>query len=176
MVSEFWHDGHGFIGWAVPFRGSLPPAWSWLFNLTLRNDAVHLLEHACFLVTALLFWSQIIDQRLMPARLPYARRALYSVMTAAASNLLAMYFVFTPKPVYSAYVSAAHRPFGITALADQQFAGGLMWVPVLFLFGGASAVCFFKALTEDERHADSVTATTMSYSVLIPSGDGTIVG
>jgi cytochrome c oxidase assembly factor CtaG len=128
--------------------------WHWhvLFDLTLRNDGVHLFEHLCFLGTAIMFWSQVIDQRAIHPRLGYLHRALFTVLTAAAGNFLAMYLVFTPKPLY-AYARIAHRPFGMTALGDQQIAGALMWVPVLLLFGGAFAVCLFKALAEDEREA-----------------------
>jgi cytochrome c oxidase assembly factor CtaG len=140
--------------------------WNWLFNLTLQYDAVHLLEHLCFLVTAILFWSQVINQRALHARLSYTQRAAYTVITAAASNFLAMYFVFTPKPLYTAYAHIAHRPFGMTALGDQQVAGAIMWVPVLFLFGGAFAVCLYKALGEDEGETSAVPPGETPYSMV----------
>jgi cytochrome c oxidase assembly factor CtaG len=144
--------------------------WSLLFNLTLQNDTVHLVEHLCFLGTALLFWSQVIDQRAVHVRLSYAARAVYTVLTAAASNVLAMYFVFTPKPLYAAYASPAHRLYGMTPLGDQQIAGAIMWVPVLFLFGGAFAVCLYKALAEDEE-AEVVPAAGMPYSTVFAPPD-----
>jgi cytochrome c oxidase assembly factor CtaG len=31
--------------------------------------------------------------------------------------------------VYGAYAALAHRPGGLSALADQQLAAGVMWVP-----------------------------------------------
>jgi putative membrane protein len=147
--------------------------WSRLFNLTLQNDGVHLLEHVCFLVTALLFWSQVISQRAMPARLSYAKRAVYTVLTAAASNILAMYFVFAPKPLYTAYAQLPTRPYGMTALGDQQIAGAIMWVPVLFLFGGAFVICLYKALAEDEG-ADAVPVLGTPYSTLFGDGERTM--
>jgi cytochrome c oxidase assembly factor CtaG len=140
--------------------------WSRLFNLTLQNNAVHLLEHLCFLVTALLFWGQVIDQRAIHPRLSYARRAVYTVITAAASNVLAMYFVFAPRPLYTAYADLTSRPFGMTALGDQQIAGAIMWVPVLFLFGGAFAVCLYKALDETDDQADAVSVSGTPYSTV----------
>lgn len=128
--------------------------WSYLFNLTLTNDTVHFTEHTCFLVTSLLFWAQIIDQRAIHIRLSYVRRALYGVFAGAAGNVLAMFLVFAPKPLYG-YASLTSRPYGMTALGDQQIAGAIMWVPVLFIFGGVFAVCLFKALQEDERQSDA---------------------
>ncbi|MGH2441764.1 MAG: cytochrome c oxidase assembly protein [Chloroflexota bacterium] len=147
-------------------------AWHWnkLFNLTLQNQAVHDLEHVCFLVTGLLFWGQIIDQRPMHARLSYAQRAIYTVVTAFGSNLLAMYFVFTLRPVYAAYAAVAHRPGGLTAVADQQYAGAIMWVPALLLFGGACVVCVYKWLGEDEDSNPAVAVPAAPYSVLLTPG------
>jgi cytochrome c oxidase assembly factor CtaG len=60
-----------------------------------------------------------------------------------------MYFVFSPRRL-PYYAAVAHRPLGISALADQQFAGALMWVPVLFIFGGAAVVCFVLWLREQD--------------------------
>jgi putative membrane protein len=140
--------------------------WSPLFNLTLDNDTLHLCEHGCFLVTAFMFWSQIIGQRGLHSRLGYAHRAVYTAVTALTSNLLAMYFVFAPKPLYSAYAALPVRPYGMTVLGDQQIAGAIMWVPVLFLFGGAFIVCLYKALGEDEAPPSDVPLGSTPYSTL----------
>ena len=131
--------------------------WSRLFDLTLRNDTVHVLEHLCFLVTAVLFWGQLIDQRGFHSRLAYVPRALYAVAAGAAGNVLAMYFVFAPKPVYAGYAQLPRRLYGMSVLGDQQTAGAIMWIPVLFVFGAAFAIFLFKALQEDERLADATT-------------------
>lgn len=148
--------------------------WSWLFDLTLRNEIVHLTEHICFLLTALLWWSQVVDQRVVHARLSYAQRAVFTVLTAAASNVLALYFVFAPHPVYVAYTDLASRPYGMTVLGDQQIAGAVMWVPVLFVFGGAFAMCLYKALAEDERTSGSSPLGGMPYTTVFASSDATI--
>jgi cytochrome c oxidase assembly factor CtaG len=34
-----------------------------------------------------------------------------------------------PHPLYDAYAQLSHRPGGLSALADQQLAAGVMWVP-----------------------------------------------
>jgi putative membrane protein len=125
--------------------------WSYLFNLTLQNQTVHDLEHVCFLGTALLFWSQVIEQRPLHIRMSYIQRAVYVVLVGAAGNLLAMYFVFATKPLYQQYAGLSPRPFGMSALTDQQLAGALMWVPVLFVFLAAFSVLAYKWLGEDEE-------------------------
>lgn len=139
--------------------------WNFLWNLTLRNDMVHAVEHMCFLFTALLLWTQVIDQRALHPRLTYFQRAIFTILVGAAGNLLAMYFVFSTVPVYS-YARELHRPFGMTALGDQQIAGATMWVPVLLLFSGAFAVFMYRGLAEDANQGEAVSAGAPQYSLL----------
>ena len=55
--------------------------------------------------------------------------ALLAVFTAGfQSTILAALLTFTIDPWYPPYTSTAPA-FGMTALADQQLAGGIMWVP-----------------------------------------------
>src|SRR5579884_1466069 len=140
--------------------------WHWdvLFNLTLRNQAVHDLEHVCFLSTALLLWSQIIDQKPIHARMTYLARAGYILLVGAAGNLLAMYFVFAQRPLYAQYANLFPRPFGMGALMDQQLAGALMWVPVLFVFAIAFCICLYKWLGDEQRSTE--VGTVPAYRLL----------
>jgi putative membrane protein len=133
--------------WAAPLRalGSLfarpVPAWiafnvvlvAWhipaLYDATLADKAVHDLEHATFLVAGLLFWLQVIDSRPVRARLGYGARAVYVTAALLVSWVLAIVLAFASSPLYHAYSGLAHRPGGLSALADQQLAAGMMWVP-----------------------------------------------
>ena len=49
-----------------------------LFDLTLRNEGVHDVEHALFLVTALLFWAHLAPTARRP-RLRAPQRIAYGV-------------------------------------------------------------------------------------------------
>lgn len=139
--------------------------WSYLFNLTLSSGVVHVGEHLCFLLTALLLWTQVIDQRALHPRLTYFQRAIYTILVGSLSNLLAMYFVFSTVPLYK-YARVIHRPFGLTALGDQQLAGGIMWVPVLFLFSGAFAAFMYLGLAADAQQSDPVPSAGAPYKLL----------
>ena len=53
--------------------------------------------------------------------------------------VIALVLIFAASPLYPAYAHLAHRPGGISALTDQQLAGGVMLVPgslsmTLFVF------------------------------------------
>jgi putative membrane protein len=122
-----------------------------LYDLTLRNQAVHDAEHALFLVTGILFWAQLLPSWPLHRRLDFGGRLVYTLGASLASWLLAVVLAFSPMPLYSAYADLPSRPGGISALGDQRLAAGVMWVPgsipfalaILFdvyrLLGGAGA-------------------------------------
>jgi putative membrane protein len=97
-----------------------------LYDLTLRNSAVHYLEHGLFVTLGLLFWLQVLDSPPLHARLGPLGRALYTTAGAATGWVLALVLAFARAPLYPAYASLSHRPGGISALADQQLAAGVM--------------------------------------------------
>ena len=66
-----------------------------------------------------------------PWRSPLADvpRAVYVGLAMVVSWMLAIAFAVSTAPVYAPYADEASRPGGLTALADQQLAAGVMWVP-----------------------------------------------
>ena len=55
-------------------------------------------------------------------------RIAYVVSAMIVGWVLAITLVLVPHPLYPHYAMLAHRPGGISALTDQQLAGGVMWV------------------------------------------------
>ncbi len=100
-----------------------------LFDATLSSSALHALEHTLFFCAALLFWKQVIYSPPLRARLSDPERVLYAVGGMVVSWVLAVVIALAPHPLYSFYAHLAARPGGISALADQQIAAGVMWVP-----------------------------------------------
>jgi cytochrome c oxidase assembly factor CtaG len=108
-----------FVAWHIPAA----------YDATLRHPLIHALEHATFFGTALLFWTRVIDSPPWRTRLSEVPRAVYLGMAMVVSWVLAITFALSTSPVYAPYAEEATRPGGITALADQQLAAGVMWVP-----------------------------------------------
>ncbi|MDX6400401.1 MAG: putative rane protein [Gaiellaceae bacterium] len=98
-----------------------------LYDLTLRNSAVHYAEHVSFVLLGLLFWSQVLNSPPFHPRLNAFGRVIYTAAGAGASWLLAIVLTFATTPFYPAQ-SAGHRG-GLSALADQQLAAGVMLGP-----------------------------------------------
>jgi putative membrane protein len=107
------------LGWHIPF----------LFDATLRSGTLHALEHTLFFATALMFWKQVIPSPPLRVRLADSQRALYAVGAMIVSWVLAVVLALAPQPLYDPYAHEASRPGGISAIADQQLAAGIMWVP-----------------------------------------------
>jgi putative membrane protein len=107
------------LGWHVPA----------LFDATLRSSALHALEHTLFFGTALLFWKQVIHSPPLRTSLSAPGRVGYVIGAMVVSWLLAVVLALAPSPLYPFYAHELSRPGGISELADQQLAAGIMWVP-----------------------------------------------
>lgn len=107
------------VAWHVPAA----------YDATLQHPLVHALEHATFFGTALLFWTRVIDSPPWRSPLREVPRAVYLGSALLVSWILAITFAVSTSPVYAPYAAEASRPGGLTALADQQLAAGVMWVP-----------------------------------------------
>jgi putative membrane protein len=99
----------------------LPP----IYNATLRIASVHDIEHLTFLVVGLLFWDQVISQVKATGRLSLLGRAMVVLAGMFVSWGLAIVIGYATHPLY-AYPAARG---GLSLLADQEIAAGVMWVP-----------------------------------------------
>jgi cytochrome c oxidase assembly factor CtaG len=111
--------------------------WLWhapaLYELALRSDGWHYLQHACFLGTGLLFWYPVVLP--FPARPRFARWLLlpYLILADVLNTALSALFTFSDRLLYPHYAEVP-RLWDITPLQDQATAGVLMWVPGALVF------------------------------------------
>lgn len=103
--------------WHLPF----------LYELALRSDAWHAVEHACFLVAALLFWWPVVVP--WPSEEQWPRWAILPYLLAAdvSNTALSALFSFSEVVLYLTYAAAPRLGLS-SAIADQSAAGALMWV------------------------------------------------
>jgi putative membrane protein len=115
-----------FLAFSVVLLAWHVPA---LFDATLRSGTLHAFEHTLFFGTALLFWKQVIPSPPLRARLQDVQRVVFLIGGMIVSWALAVVLALAPHPLYSYYAHLSSRPGGISAMADQQLAAGVMWVP-----------------------------------------------
>jgi putative membrane protein len=101
------------------------------FELALRSDSWHEVEHFCFLSTSVLFWWPVVQPFPSEARWPRWTVPLYLFFGTFPGGALGAFLAFCDRPLYPSY-SGGPSLFGLTPLEDQIFAGSLMWVFGIF--------------------------------------------
>jgi cytochrome c oxidase assembly factor CtaG len=115
-----------FLAFAVVLLSWHIPA---LFNATLESTTLHAFEHTLFFLTAILFWKQVIPSLPLHIRLTAPQRVVFLIAGMIVMWILAVVLALAPDPLYAHYAHETFRPGGISAIADQQLAAGIMWVP-----------------------------------------------
>lgn len=125
-------------GWHVP----------WAYQLALRSEAAHALQHVCFLGTALLFWWTVLH----PAWSARGVSLLSLFTTMLHTGALGAILAVSPTLWYPAY-GLAGRAWGLTPLDDQQLGGMIMWIPGGIAYLIAALAMLAATLRESERRA-----------------------
>jgi cytochrome c oxidase assembly factor CtaG len=127
---------------AVPVYVLVLYTWhfSFAFEAAVRHPAVHAAQHASFVAIGILVWWSALD--------PKRRRVTgqlwkvpYLIGARFAGMLLGMAFVLIRVPIYTGVYGERERELGLSALHDQQLAGGMM--VSLDMLVMVFALCFF---------------------------------
>jgi cytochrome c oxidase assembly factor CtaG len=160
--------------WAAPLRALARPLPAFIlfngtiifwhipaaYDATLTNGVVHVIEHAMFFFTGLLFWARVIDPGPLRPRLVWPARIAYAAGAMVVSWVLAIVLVIVPHPIYTYYVDLATRPGGLTAAEDQQIAAGIMWVLGSLAYTITFILGFYRWLEPDNSTSSSSAALT----------------
>ena len=141
--------------WHLPF----------LYEATLRNQTVHVLEHLTFLGAGVLFW--------WPVLVPAGRRGAMSVIGKIAylgfagvpPTILGLAFILSPTVLYPFY-SAAPRVTPLSPLDDQLVAGLVMFGLGNLIYFVAIWVIFFRLDDKSATAGDSVTVGVDSAATM----------
>ena len=117
-----------------------------LYELALRSEFWHRVEHIFFLSTALLFWWPVIQPWPSRQRLPRWTLIPYLLLADLQNTALSAFLIFYDRVLYPTYL-AAPRPFGMSALEDQAAAGSIMWVPGSLFFLMPAALITIQLLS-----------------------------
>jgi cytochrome c oxidase assembly factor CtaG/ferredoxin len=106
------------LGWHLPAP----------YELTLHSNAWHEVEHACFFLSALLFWWPVVQP--WPSRPQWPRWTMipYLLLADIQNTALSAFLTFSDRVLYPTYETVPHFA-GMTPLNDQGIAGAIMWVP-----------------------------------------------
>jgi cytochrome c oxidase assembly factor CtaG len=156
------------VAW-IAFAGA---TWIWhtpvFFQLALRSEDWHVVEHGCFLATALMFWWPVIQP--WPARSHRPRWTMipYLMLADVQNSMLAALFTFSNRLLYPYYANVA-RVGGISPLDDQVIAGAIMWVPGSLFFLIPAAIILFRQLAPQSLSIEGSRIATVKGGTGAPS-------
>lgn len=133
-----------------------------MYDLTEANDAIHYTEHALFLLTALLFWGQILPSFPFKPRLGYAGQIIYLFAATLQGNLLDWFLMTATTPIYGYYAALPRTPDMVSAIVDEHIAAGIMMVTSIFAFVLLLMVTAGLWLIEEERRSEAATAQLLA--------------
>ena len=129
-----------------------PPAYAW----SLQSDVVYWLMQASLLGAAVALW-----QTLFASDGRQGERIVAGIASALHMGLLGALLTFASRPFYAAHRFTTEM-WGLSALADQQLAGLLMWVPGGVAFGVLGLVGFLawwrRAADDQALQAGSISS------------------
>jgi len=122
------------------------------YELGLRSQSWHEVEHACFFLAAVLFWWPVVG--VWPGHPVEPRWGMvpYLALADVVNTGLSAVLTFSDPVIYPSY-RLAPRLWGISALADQATAGVIMWVPGSIAFLVPAVVLGMRLLEPGGRPA-----------------------
>jgi putative membrane protein len=119
--------------WHLPF----------LYEATLRNQPVHVLEHVTFLAAGVLFWWPILVPHEQPRGMGAMGKIAYLGFAGVPPTILGLAFILSPTVIYPFY-AAAPRVTPLSPLDDQLVAGLVMFGLGNLIYFAAIWVIFFR--------------------------------
>jgi putative membrane protein len=127
------------IAWHIPV----------LFELALRTDWLHKLEHMSFFGAGLMFWWPVVQPWPSTPKWPRWAIPLYLFCATLPCDALSGFLTFCDRVVYRSYVSGP-RLFGLSPLEDQECAAAMMWVSITLIFLVSAVLVTLKILSPEK--------------------------
>jgi putative membrane protein len=129
--------------WHVPF----------FYQLAIRHDLVHALEHACMLWFGTLLWLALIGPLPKPKWFTGWGALGYVILVRFVGAVLANVLIWGQSVFYPVY-RATDAARGLSPLSDQNLAGGVMMVEESILTVVLLGWLFFRFARQDEQRQE----------------------
>jgi putative membrane protein len=127
----------------------LPPT----VDLALNVGAFHFFVHMALVLSAMLMWWPVLSPlEELPAVSPPFQMG-YLFFQSLLPSVMASFITFADRPVYPFYRHAP-RLWGISPIADQQIAGGLMKLLGSIILWSVMTVVFFKWYNREQADSE----------------------
>ena len=123
------------------------------YEAALHHDAVHALEHGCFLFAGVVLWGALLEALPGPAWFTAGWKLGYLGAAQVAQLVLASVFLWSGRAFYETYVSGAPLE-GISPRTDQALGGAIMLAEATVVMMVAFVWAFLALLREDEQRQE----------------------
>ena len=138
------------------------------YEAALEHHPLHIVQHLVFIATAVIMWWPILSPVPELPRANYPTQLMYLFALGLPMSLAGALITLSERVLYPFY-AAAPRVWGLTALADQQLGGLLMWVVgTIYLWVAASVVWFRWAAREESADVERAVPLEAYGSVTRP--------
>ena len=131
------------IAWHIPT----------LYDATLANESLHILEHVMFIGSGLVLYWPIVQATSADARweMSAGAKLVYMLLATLPQDGVALVLIFSRVPFYDFYTHAPRLLEGFTALIDQTIAGAVLMIFGKVTLGIAAGVVFFRWFGAEHR-------------------------
>nr|NUR38060.1 cytochrome c oxidase assembly protein [Sphingomonas sp.] len=132
--------------------------WAWhaplLFDRALDSFGWHIVQHACFFASSLLFWWAMLHPGGTASRYGVSAACLFA--TSLIGGALGALMSLSSSPWYADYAAMGMTGIGLDPVDDQRLAGLIMWIPGGAFHGIAALVLFYRWLKSSEGGAGAL--------------------
>lgn len=122
------------------------------YDIAVEHPVVHLVEHLTLFATGIGLWWVVMSVRWQDRS---GLAALYLFVVGLPMGALGALLTLAPAPLYHVHLATAPG-WGLSALEDQQLAGGIMWVPGGTIYLAAASVLFIRWLGAGPARGEEV--------------------
>ena len=126
----------------------------WIYDLSLSNHWLHIVEHLVFMFGALVLWWPLLGASAQVQRLGYPIRIIYLFFQTLPMGFVGAAITFSRGEIYLWY-SDLPVLWGLSLIEDQQIGGLIMKIPGAFVFFLFMGIIFFQWYRESERNNSS---------------------
>jgi putative membrane protein len=131
------------LGWHLPL----------LYQATLLNEDIHILEHVLFMATAFLFWLPVVGPVAATRGMAPMMKIGYLLYAGLPPTVLGLTMALAPVPLYAFYTTQPRLLADLGPVVDQQLAGLLMFGLGNLIYLVPISVIFLRMTDEPEPAA-----------------------
>ena len=117
-----------------------------LYDATLSNEGLHVLEHVMFVAAGIALYWPIIEATSAQSRwhMSPGAKLVYMLLATLPQDGVALALIFSRVPFYDFYTHVPRLVAGFTALIDQTVAGAVLMIVGKVTLAVAALVVFFR--------------------------------